>query len=163
MATKQVIADASPLIGLAGIEAFDLLRGLFGRVTVAEAVYNEVLAGAALPGAAELEAAVEHDWVDVVPVGIDAEFADLGEGEACTLTLAAKRGAACLVLMDESLGRSHAKEHGIPVAGLVGVLLDAKRAGLIPEIRPFTDRLAETHFRISEDIVREVLAQAGED
>ena len=162
MATKHVIADASPLIGLAAIGAFDLLRRLFGRVTVVEAVYGEVLAGAALPGAAELEAAVEHGWVDVVPVSIDAEFADLGEGEACTLSLAMQH-AACLVLMDERLGRAYAKDHGVSVTGLMGVLLAAKRAGFIPEIRPLIDRLVDTDFRVSEDIVREVLALAGED
>ena len=162
MATALVIADASPLIGLAGIDAFDLLRELFGRVTVTEAVYSEVLAGVDLPGAAELEAAVEAGWVDVVPVAVNAEFADLGAGEACTLSLAMQH-AACLVLMDESLGRDYAKEHGIPVAGLVGILLGAKRDGLIPEIRPFVDRLADSDFRVSEGIVQEVLAQAGED
>ena len=162
MATKLVIADASPLIGLAAIEAFDLLQRLFGRVTVTDAVYEEVLAGANLPGAAELEAAVGEGWVDVVPVDIHAAFADLGDGEACTLSLAVQH-AACLVLMDERLGRAYAKEHGIPVAGLVGILLGAKRDGLIPEIRPFVDRLADSDFRVSEGIVQEVLAQAGED
>lgn len=162
MATKLVIADASPLIGLAGIDAFDLLREFFGRVTVTEAVYAEVLAGVDLPGAAELAGAVEAGWVDVVPVEIHAEFADLGDGEACTLSLAVQH-AGCRVLMDESRGRDYAKEHQVSVAGLVGVLLEAKKAGLIPRVRPYIDRLAKTDFRVSEGIVQEVLVQAGED
>ena len=162
MATRLVIADASPLIGLAGIDAFDLLRELFGRVAVTEAAYGEVVAGVGLPGAAELEGAVEDGWVDVVPVEIHAEFADLGDGEASTLSLAVQH-ATCLVLMDERLGRAYAKDNGVSVVGLVGVLLDAKRGGLIPEIRPFIDRLTDTDFRVSPSIVQEVLALAGED
>ena len=162
MATGPVIADASPLIGLAAIEAFDLLRRLFGRVTVTEAVHGEVLAGVDLPGVAELEAAKEDGWVDVVPVDVHAEFADLGDGEACTLSLAVQH-AGCLVLMDERLGRNYARKHGVSVIGLGGVLLEAKRGGFIPEIRPYIDRLAKTDFRVSEGIVQEVLVQAGED
>ena len=163
MATGRVIADASPLIGLAAIEAFDLLRRLFGRVIVPEAVYSEVVAGVGLPGAAELAGAVEDGWVDVASVGIDAEFADLGDGEACTLTLAAKQAPACLVLMDERLGRSYAEAHGIPVVGLVGILGEAKNTGLVPRIRPYIDRLVDIDFRVSQGIVQEVLALAGED
>ena len=162
MATKLVIADASPLIGLAGIDAFDLLRRLFGRITVADAVYGEVLAGVDLPGVAELEAAKEDGWVDVVPVDVHAEFADLGDGEACTLSLAVQHDG-CLVLMDERLGRNYARKHGVSVIGLVRVLLEAKKTGLIPRIRPYIDKLADTDFRVSEDIVQEVLVQAGED
>lgn len=161
MATKRVIADASPLIGLAAIEAFDLLRRLFGRVIVPEAVYSEVVAGVGLPGAAELKGAVEDGWANVVPVEVHAEFTDLGDGEACTLSLAVQH-ATCLVLMDERLGRAYAKDNGVSVVGLVGVLLEAKRGGLIPEISPFIDRLADTDFRVSEGIVRKVLALAGE-
>jgi len=45
MAKRLVAADASPLIGLAAAGAFSLLRDLFGRVTVTEAVRDEVQAG----------------------------------------------------------------------------------------------------------------------
>lgn len=45
MAERFVVADASPLIGLAAAGAFDPLRRLFGRVTVTAAVRDEVLAG----------------------------------------------------------------------------------------------------------------------
>ena len=50
MAERLVAADASPLIGLAAAGAFDLLRRLFGEVTVTNAVRDEVLAGRELPG-----------------------------------------------------------------------------------------------------------------
>ena len=50
MAKELVVSDASTLIGLAAAEAFDLLRQLFGEVTVTVAVRDEVLAGGDRPG-----------------------------------------------------------------------------------------------------------------
>ena len=50
MAQRLVVADASPLIGLAAADSFDLLRDLFGSVTVTVEVYDEIVAGQGLPG-----------------------------------------------------------------------------------------------------------------
>ncbi len=163
MAERLVAADASPLIGLAAAGAFHLLRKLFGTVTVTAAVRDEVMAGGDLPGAGELRVAIREGWVKVVRMTAgELAFPELGAGEASTLALALKRGETTLVLMDESLGRARARELGITVTGLVGVLLAAKRARLAGRIRPYLDALAATNFRLSEEIVQAALAQAGE-
>ena len=163
MAERLVAADASPLIRLAAAGAFDLLRRLFDRVTVTAAVRDEVLAGVGRPGARELTEAIESGWIEVAvaPPG-EARFSDLGAGEASTLVLAIEHPGRCLVLMDEPLGRAHARVHGIAVTGLAGVLLAAKRAGLIPSVGPFLERLERSDFRLSEEVIRTVLEQAGE-
>ena len=137
MAQRLVAADASPLIGLASAGAFDLLRELFHNVTVTAAVRDEVLAGGELPGAPELEAAIRDGWIEIVPNRRDPEFVDLGAGEASTLVLAKNHPGACLVLMDDPLGRSNARAHGLVVTGVAGVLLAARKAGLVYGIRPF--------------------------
>ena len=163
MANRLVAADASPLIGLAAAGAFDLLHGLFGQVTVTATVRDEVLAGGELPGARELADAVEDRWITVVRTHIDTiRFADLDAGEASTLTLAVQHGGPSLVLMDEPFGRSCAREHGLAVTGLAGVLLAAREAGLVQSIRPYFTLLERSNFRLSNEIVRAVLAQAGE-
>ena len=163
MAERLVAADASPLIGLAAAGAFDLLRRLFDRVTVTAAVRDKVLAGGARPGARELTEAIESGWIEVAAVRPDRErFTDQGAGEASTLTLAIEHPGRCLVLMDEPLGRAHAQAHGIAMTGLVGVLLAAKRAGLVSSVGPLLERLEESNFRLSEELIRTVLEQAGE-
>ena len=163
MAERLVAADASPLIGLAAAGAFDLLRRLFERVAVTAAVRDEVLAGGARPGARELTEAIESGWIKVAAVRPDRErFTDLGAGEASTLVLAIEHPGRCLVLMDDPLGRAHARAHGIAVTGLAGVLLAAKRAGLISSVGPFLERLERSDFRLSEELIRIVLEQAGE-
>ena len=163
MAERLVVADASPLIGLAAAGAFDLLHRLFDRVTVTAAVRDEVMAGGGRPGAREMSEAIANGWVEVAanPVGGE-HFTDLGAGEGSTLALAIENPARCLVLMDEPLGRAHARAHGIAVTGLAGVLLAAKRAGFISSVRHYLERLEASNFRLSEEVIRTILEQAGE-
>ncbi len=163
MAERLVAADASPLIGLAVAGAFDLLRSLFDRITVTSAVRDEVMAGGGRPGARELSQAIESGWIEVAAARLDTTgFADLGAGEASTLALALESSGRCLVLMDEPLGRAHARAHGLAVTGLAGVLLAAKRAGFVSSVGPFFERLEGSDFRLSEEVIRTVLEQAGE-
>ena len=58
MARRPVLADASPLIGLAAAGAFNLLRRLYGQVTITDSVRDEVLAGGDRPDAHELAEAI---------------------------------------------------------------------------------------------------------
>lgn len=163
MAKRLVAADASPLIGLAAAGAFPLLRKLFGTVTVTAAVRDEIMAGGELPGGRELAAAIQAGWINVArtPAGTKV-FPELDEGEASTLVFAMKCRGECLVFMDEPLGRAQARARGIAMTGLAGVLLAAKRARLVKSVRPFFERLARSDFRISSEIVRAVLEEAGE-
>ena len=164
MAERPVAADASPLIGLAAAGAFELLRELFGRVTVTEAVRDEVLAGGDLPGGSELTAAIGAGWIEVTRTPTDLErYPELGAGEASTLLLAIEHGGECLVLMDDSLGRARARALNLSVTGVAGCLLAAKRGGLIESVRPVLERLADRGFWISAVVARAVLEQAGED
>ena len=49
-----------------------------------------------------------------------------------------------------------------PLIGLAGVLLAAKRAGFISRVSPLLERLEGSNFRLSEEVIRTVLEQAGE-
>ncbi|MDE0123204.1 MAG: DUF3368 domain-containing protein [Bryobacterales bacterium] len=93
---------------------------------------------------------------------IAALAANLDVGETTTLSLAIEHRGLSLVLMDEAIGRSRARALGLRVTGLVGVLLAAKRSGLVPSVRPFLDRLRRSDFRLSEDFVLTVIEGAGE-
>ena len=91
-----------------------------------------------------------------------AAFADLDAGEASTLALAVESPDDCLVLIDEPVGRAHARASGIAVTGLVGVLLAAKQAGFIPRIRPLLERPERSNFRLSPEVIRAAFEQSGE-
>ena len=163
MAEELVVSDASTLIGLAAAGAFDLLRELFGQVAVSTRVRDEVLAGDDRPGVRELSDAIGDGWITVIPVAPSAPVAaNLDGGEASALALAIERSGSSLVLMDEAIGRSHARAWGLRVTGLVGVLLPAKREGLEPRVRPFRERLRKGSFRLSDEFLDTIIKEAGE-
>jgi predicted nucleic acid-binding protein len=163
MAERLVAADASPLIGLAAAEAFDLLRQLFGTITLTSAVHAEVMAGGERPGARELSAAILDAWIYVSSSDLSNEqFPELGAGEASVLALALTFDGERLLLMDDLLGRARAHSEGIAVTGLAGILLAAKQAKLIERVQPFLERAARRGFRVSDEIIEAILEQAGE-
>ncbi|MGD1702813.1 DUF3368 domain-containing protein [Dapis sp. BLCC M229] len=68
-----------------------------------------------------------------------------------------------LKLIDE-LGRKEAVRLGLNITGLLGILLVAKRRGLVTEIRPIIDNLIqEANFRLSDRLYLEVLIAAKEN
>jgi uncharacterized protein len=66
-------------------------------------------------------------------------------------------------LMDEKHGRSIAESRGLKVIGLLGVLLMAKKAGLIPVVAQLLIELeSQAGFFVSERVRQLVLTAAGE-
>ncbi len=163
MAKRLVAVDASPLIGLARADVFGLLRDLFAEATVTRIVQGEVMTGKGRPGAPELSDAIKAGWVAVVDASADVDaFADLDDGESSTLALARDHDGPRLVVMDEPLGRWHAEELGVSVVGVAGILIEARKRGLVTAVGPILERLGREGFRLAPDLVRVVLEQVGE-
>jgi predicted nucleic acid-binding protein len=67
------------------------------------------------------------------------------------------------LLIDEAMGREAARQEHLPVIGLMGVLLIAKKKGLVPLLAEIIDRLeTEAGFYLSRPVKARVLAAAGE-
>lgn len=160
-----VVSNTSPLTNLAAIGQFNLLRGLYAEVHIAEGVWAELNAGGQRwPGTDEVDAA---DWIEQHAAQnqalVTALRRDLDRGEAESIALALELEAD-LVLLDEQEGRRHAKRMGLRVVGVVGILLEAKAAGLVEEIRPHLDALRQTAgFYLSESLYQYALELAGEN
>ena len=87
---------------------------------------------------------------------------ELDAGESAAIALAVEVSAD-LILADERKGRRKAAEMGLEVVGLLGVISEAKRRGLIPACRPVIDALErDAHFWISTRLRERFLALAGE-
>ena len=159
-----VVADSGPIIALARVGALDLLPRLYTRVVVPGAVWDEVVvAGAGLPGSSELANA---PWVDCVRSPLAGPLAtslrgELDPGEAEALVLAVELGAE-LLLLDDRRWRDAAVRLGLRIRGTVGVLVEARRAGLLPAIAPSLSDLAASGFRLSPEVRREAMELAGE-
>jgi predicted nucleic acid-binding protein len=130
------VSDSSVIIHLSGIAQFHLLRQLYGSLLVPPAVWEEVVVqGQGRPGEQELTHAVADGWVTVAKplakVPLPAGGATLHPGETEAILLSASHSGS-LLLMDEAAGRAIASSLGIPVMGIVGVLVVAKRQDTYP-------------------------------
>jgi len=85
----------------------------------------------------------------------------LGPGETEALMLALESGKEVVVL-DDGLGRRVAETLGLRLKGTLGLLLDAKQAGLIPTVGPLLDQLDVLRFRVAPHTRTAVLKLAGE-
>ena len=160
----SVVSNASPLINLARIGKLDLLHDLYGELTIPEAVWREVVVeGAGQPGADEVKGAT---WIKRHAVAnrqlVHALQQELDAGEAEAIVLASEMPAE-LLLMDERLGRETARHLGLRYTGLIGVLVEARRKGLISAVKPHLDALRDAAgFRVSDVLCTRVRQDEGE-
>ena len=161
------VADSSVIIHLAAIAQFDLLRQLHGSLLIPPAVWDEVVVqGQGRPGAQELATAVGDGWVTVSQLSTHVQLPPgllmLHAGESGALQLAASHPGHVL-LMDEAAGRSVAASLGIPVMGIVGILVVARQGGLIPLLKPILEQLRNPGgFRLSAAVLKHALGLVGE-
>lgn len=163
MARKIVLADASPLIGLARAAGFHWLRRLYPTISITKAVRAEATGARELPGAVAISAALKEGWIRLLPrEWSEPPLPQLDAGEASTLRAAVALGAETLVLLDDLQARREARRLGIAMTGTAGIVVEARRAGLIPAARPVFARLAQEGFHLDDDLVRAILAELGE-
>lgn len=159
-----IVSNTTPLIGLASIGRFDLLRQIFGNVIISQAVYREAVVEGYEEGGARRDI-LASAWITTSPVkdrlAVDVLLDDLDLGEAETIVLAGELKADW-VLMDEKKGRRKLAKMGVRHVGTIGILLTAKEKGLIPEVRPEIDHLRGRGFSLSQQVVDALLRQARE-
>jgi predicted nucleic acid-binding protein len=85
----------------------------------------------------------------------------LHSGEREAIGLALQTDAEWVVLDDEA-ARRLALSLGLPVTGTLGVLILAKRAGILPAVHPLLEALIAADFRIDARLRGWVLRNAGE-
>lgn len=158
-----LVLDASPLIALARIGSLALLRRLADQIIIPEAVYRESVTQAqGRPGSVEIAQAI---WIVRQTVENQTTVTRLrsrvGWGEAEAIVLAQQLHADAVVL-DDATARHVAEQEGCVVVGLLGLLVDGKRRGFIPAVKPLLDAMRHAHFFIAERLYEAILQQAEE-
>jgi predicted nucleic acid-binding protein len=158
-----VVSNSTPLISLAKIDRFDLLKAIFSKVHISQGVYEEVVVeGEGLAGAREVS---DADWIEIVEVSdksaVEELQGELDKGESEVIVLARELGADWL-LLDERLARQKAKALRFKVIGTLGILLRAKEMRLIETVKPEMDQLRARGIRISGRVYEQVLSIAQE-
>ncbi|MBI3881167.1 MAG: DUF3368 domain-containing protein [Verrucomicrobia bacterium] len=162
MIEAAVIADSSPLIGLARIGQIDLLKRLARRVVVPAVVWSEVTQLPNLPGASVVLAC---QWIEIAPPndGPDQNpFVQLDPGESAALQLA-QTIPGSLLLLDDDQARRVARRLGLRMTGTIGLLCRAKTAGLITAVKPHVNALLANGIYIHPQLIADVLRDVGEN
>lgn len=159
--SKIVIADAGPLIAFARLHQLGLLPQIFDRVFVTDVVFAECAGREDFPESPLIRAAVNSKQLELCAAPDFSAYAQkIDAGEASAIALAIEYG--CGVLMDDKAGRKMATNAAVPVIGTVGVLVLAKRNGLIPLVMPQLKALAISGYFLSEEIIAAALAASDE-
>lgn len=166
MQPLRIVSDTSALSALARTGWLDWLRQRWSRVAVPEAVWRELQAIGDDAAWRELVAAQAAGWIavhavaDRAMVNRLAQQLDAGECEAITLALEL---CADALLIDEADGREAARNLGLATTGTLGLIVWAKRQGLVDSADATVDGLIQrTRFHVSEAVRTEVRRLAGE-
>ena len=144
------VVDTTCLIGLERVGRLNILRALFDPVVIPPAVAREF--GTPLPWL-RVETPTNRALVSVLKMLLD-------EGEAEAIALASE--LVHTIVLDDSQARAAARNLGLKVIGTIGILLRAKRGGVIPAVRPVIEELELNGFYLSDALREEALRLAGE-
>ena len=160
----DVICDTSPIQCLYQLELLHIIPKLANQVFVPSAVIEEIKIGHSLRVNLPKLEDEELDWVTIRrPISELALplVANLGPGETEVLMLALEMREAVAVL-DDGPAREMAETLDLLLTGTSGLLLDAKKAGFVPALRPLLDKLKSLRFRLASRTYSAVLRLADE-
>lgn len=133
---RKVIVNSTPLIALCKINRLELLKELYGEITIPEAVFLEVTAKNDAVKRKLLESGA---WIHVQTISDNSDKrmykAKLHDGEVEVMILA-QEIKADLVIIDDNAARKTALYLGLPLTGTIGVLLRARKPALFRKSCP---------------------------
>lgn len=159
---EVVVADTTPLRYLAEIDHLELLRRLFGTVSIPAVVYRE-LQHDSTTAHVRTRLTGPPSWLKVDVMEIAANnlvFPALDAGERAALLLGL-RLKTDLILIDDRKGAAAARQEGLKNTGTLGVLVLAARRNLVDLADAFT-LLRRTGFRCSKSMMNDLLAEEEE-
>ena len=160
--TRRWVVNASPLIVLGKLSKIELLIKLTDDLIVPDAVAQEIDRGEKHDPERQWLAQEGRELIKETPTPstIVANW-DLGDGESHVLSWASTHRDFEAIL-DDLAARRCAKTLSIPVRGTLGVLLLAKKHGLIPKLDPVLDDLAKTGIHIATNLLETIRHLADE-
>lgn len=160
---EAYIFNASPIIALGRLRRLDWLRHFGPRLMVPAAILRELEAGDARDGVATL--VKQTSWLSVVddvavPRQVGEWKLDAGETQVMAQALAQEEA---IVVLDDLAARRCARALELRMMGTAGLVAILTRRGVIPRAAPVLHALQEKGFRISTELIDQVLRELGEE
>ena len=155
----MIVSDTGPLAVLFKARLLFILKEVDKEVLVPRAVERELKR--------KPEGALifrENPWITATEVE-NIEFVKaltlvVDGGEAEAIALALHSGAR--ILIDERRGRNAARQLGLEIRGTLGLFVEAKKKGIIENVRECIDELLEAGYYLDAELIEEVLRKADE-
>ena len=158
---RKTVSNTTPILSLLKINELILLKELYGRIIIPNAVYQEIENGKEKQYYQDLSLV---PWIEIVVIKNPESilyFTDLDHGEAEVLILAQEQNAD-LIIMDEIIGRRFAKQLNFNITGTIGILLKAKEKGLINSVTKLLTELTDKGTWLNTKLVSKAIELAGE-
>ena len=156
---ERIVINTGPLRALARGGALDVAAGLGFEIVCPPQVRAELDTGAQ----AGL-APIRPTWLLVVNLGRPLDpvaRATLDDAEAAVIQLALEQGIT-RVCVDETKARQAALAAGLSVTGSLGLLLLAKKRGLLPRLRPVIEHIVGAGTWYHPQLIERILLAGGE-
>ncbi|NJO43129.1 MAG: DUF3368 domain-containing protein [Cyanobacteria bacterium CRU_2_1] len=151
-----VVSDTSPICYLLLINQIDILQALYRVIVIPKIVADELGASESPPGVKSW-IAQPLTWLQIqsteLPKSIELGNLDPGERDAILL---AEQLKANLVILDDKSARRIAVERGLKIIGLLGIVKDADRAGLL-DLEMTFEQLQDVGFWVSPGLLERLL------
>jgi predicted nucleic acid-binding protein len=151
-----VISDTSAICYLLLLNEIEVLPKLYGKIIITTIIQQE-LSHPSSPTPVQNWINNPPKWLEIdyidVPRDSSLDVLDIGEQTAIIL---AEDKAADLLIIDDALGRKIALSRGLKITGLLGVLNEAAKGGLL-DLPDVINRLQKTTFRASSKLLQLLL------
>ena len=157
----KVVSDTTPILSFIKLDRLDVLEKIYKKIIIPKAVYQELEEG---KNKYYIDI-LDNNWIKILKIrnkNLIRELEknlDRGEAEAIALSIEI---SADLLLLDEKIGRKIAKEKGLKISGTIGILIKAKKMGILKEVKPLINELIEKGNYYNKSFIKIVLKYAGE-
>ena len=141
-----IISDTACLILFDKIGKLNVLKDLFQTVTITSKIAEEFKKETP-------NWIIIQDPKNTSNINAFSEILDPGEASAIALS---KEIDDCLLILDDLKARQLADELNLKYTGSIGILILAKRKGLIADIDVVITKIQATNFRISNAIINKL-------
>lgn len=153
-----VVSDTSPICYLLLINRIDILQTLYSVVIIPQAVANE-LSDSEAPSVVKNWIAQPPSWLQIQSTetlqSTELRILDPGEREAILL---AEQLNADLVILDDKAARRIAGERRLRIIGLLGILKEAARSGLL-DLETTFEQLRDVGFWVAPSLLARLLTE----
>ena len=160
----MIVSNTTPISNFLYLGQTEILKKIFKELHIPSAVHREI--EAFFSGDHQWQRCLNEGFIIKTEVQTSFRIKELmthlhmGEAEALCLCI---ENNARLCLVDDRDARIFARMNNIPVSGTLGVLIQAKKMGIIESLRELMDKLRfDHHYWIDEAMYNKALSLSNE-